>query len=59
MSGDTNGAGLDYLLQQDGTLTYMVSGSLIDDSDSKALELTCVIATFEERDGRRWSCRKH
>lgn len=47
-----NGQGVDYLLQQDGTLTYMINGSLIDDSDKTELELRCVVATFENRDGR-------
>ena len=34
---DVNGAGLEYLLQQDGTFTYMINGSLIDDSDGNRL----------------------
>lgn len=47
-----NGQGAEYLLQQDGTLTYMINGSLIDDSDKTNLELMCVIAPFENQDGR-------
>jgi hypothetical protein len=57
--GGTNGAGLDFLLQQDGTLTYMISGSLLDDSDSKDLELTCIIATFEMYDGKEVVLQKN
>lgn len=49
---DVNGAGLTYLLQQDGTFTYMINGSLIVDSDKTNLELKCVVATFENQDGR-------
>lgn len=47
-----NGAGLEYLLQQDGTLTYMINGSLINDSGKSNLELKCVIATFENQNGQ-------
>ena len=49
---DVNGAGLEYLLQQDGTFTYMINGSIIDDSDKTNLELKCIVATFENQDGR-------
>lgn len=47
-----NGTGLTYLLQQDGTFTYMINGSLIVDSDKTDLELKCIVATFENQDGR-------
>ena len=48
-----NGQGADFLLQQDGTLTYMLSGNLIEESDETDLVLTCIIATFENQDGRQ------
>ncbi len=47
-----NGQGLEYLLQQDGTLTYMIHGSLIDDADNTELELTCIVAPFENQGGK-------
>ena len=47
-----NGQGAEYLLQQDGTLTYMIHGNLIDDTDKTNLELICIVVTFENQDGK-------
>lgn len=46
-----NGQGVDFLLQQDGTLTYLINGSLIDDSDKADLALRCIVAAFENQNG--------
>ena len=46
-----NGGGVDYLLRQDGTLTYLMNGSLTADSGKTTLELKCIIAAYEEKDG--------
>lgn len=54
-----NGAGLAYRLQQDGTFTYMINGSLIDDADKTDLELKCVVAEFENQDGREVVLQKN
>lgn len=47
-----NGAGLEYLLQQDGTFTYMINGSLTSDLDKTNIDIKCVTATFENQNGR-------
>ncbi len=47
-----NGQGVDYLFQQDGTLTYMIHGSMIDDSDKTELELYCIVAEFVNQNGK-------
>jgi hypothetical protein len=47
-----NGGGADFLLQQDGTLTYMLSGSLIDDSGKRNVELHCIVTAFENQNGK-------
>jgi hypothetical protein len=46
-----NGQGVDFLLQQDGTLIYLINGSLIDDSEKAELELKCIVAAFENQNG--------
>lgn len=47
-----NGQGVDYLLQQDGTLTYFVNGSQIQESDKVDLELICIVTKFFSQDGK-------
>ncbi len=47
------GQGVDYLLQQDGTLTYFINGSLIQESDTVDLELSCILTRFvKNQDGK-------
>ena len=45
-----NGSG-DFLLEDDGTLVYMLNGGYNDDSTASDIKLTCVAAPFVSRDG--------
>lgn len=42
---------VDYLLEDNGTLVYMLNGSYTGDSTASDMKLTCVAAPFVSRDG--------
>lgn len=50
--GATGGnCSIDFLLEDDGTLTYMLNGSYTGDSADSTMELTCMTAPFTTHDG--------
>ena len=43
---DMKSYSIDSILEADGTLIYMISGSFIDDSSQMALDITCITAPY-------------